>query len=145
METEGLNAAQLARKISVDRAYISMLKSGKRANPSPEITAKIAEALLVTEGWLLTGSQPKYRSLACDSDAGNVTMLNDSVASPLSKAKIPGTFQKLAETADLHWLIERMEILSKEASAGDLLAAETITDLIPIVRRRIDSLSPPKS
>lgn len=137
MEEEGLRPAQLARSCGVDRAYISMLKNGKRENPNSVLLEKIAAALGVTANWLLTGDEPRGRPVI-DSFAGSSVREEPAVYGrpPDYKAE----FMRLAETENIDWLLDRMEHLSAAADFGDAVAQSTLHKLIPVVRKRVQEL-----
>ncbi len=50
---QGITQEQLAAKLGVSGAYISMLENGKKANPSLGLLHKLARALKVPIGHLL--------------------------------------------------------------------------------------------
>lgn len=52
-ESRGLTQEQLARKVGVSDAYISMLESGAKQNPSLPLLKRLAKALKVKVGELL--------------------------------------------------------------------------------------------
>ncbi len=52
-EEKGLSMADLAAKADVTDAYIAMLETGKRANPSLEVLKRLARALGVSVAELL--------------------------------------------------------------------------------------------
>jgi transcriptional regulator with XRE-family HTH domain len=49
----GLTQEQLGSKVGVSYAYISMLESGSKKNPSLDLLKRLAKALKVTVGELL--------------------------------------------------------------------------------------------
>jgi transcriptional regulator with XRE-family HTH domain len=102
--------------------------------PKPAVLQQIAQRTGVSMIWLMTGEQPHE-------DPPRASVVNDSLPSPAPVTNYSASFHRLAETADLPWLLDRLEILSKDAAAGDRLAAQTMTDLIPIIRKRIESPS----
>lgn len=52
-ETKGWSQKELAQRVKASDAYIAMLETGKRKNPSLAILRRLARALGVTMGELL--------------------------------------------------------------------------------------------
>lgn len=52
-EAQGLTQEQLGKKVGVADAYITMLESGVRQNPSIDLLKRLAKALKVKVGELL--------------------------------------------------------------------------------------------
>jgi transcriptional regulator with XRE-family HTH domain len=44
-ENAGLGLTQLANASSISKAYLSLLENGKKSDPSPQVVARIAQAL----------------------------------------------------------------------------------------------------
>ncbi len=44
-EDSGLGLTQLADSASISKAYLSLLENGKKNDPSPQVVARIAQAL----------------------------------------------------------------------------------------------------
>jgi hypothetical protein len=49
-------------------------------------------------------------------------------------------FERLAETADLDWLLDRMELLRDAAADGDAQSEEILRRITPVVWKRIENL-----
>jgi len=56
MARAGLKPARIAEMTGISKGYLSELKSGKKAGPSPEAGKKLAEVLGVSPEWLMMGS-----------------------------------------------------------------------------------------
>jgi SOS-response transcriptional repressor LexA len=58
----GVTGDALAGSVGISAAYVSGLRSGRKANPSPEVVKKLADALQVSYPWLMTGEgdQPAF-------------------------------------------------------------------------------------
>jgi transcriptional regulator with XRE-family HTH domain len=52
-QTKGLTQEELAKKAKITHAYLSMLESGAKRNPSLEVLQRLAKALGVSVGELL--------------------------------------------------------------------------------------------
>lgn len=72
LEVSKVKASDLARAAGVDRGYISLLRSGKRLNPSPEIANAIANHLGCDVDWLLTGAGSATESSVVEPNADYV-------------------------------------------------------------------------
>jgi transcriptional regulator with XRE-family HTH domain len=44
-ENAGLGVTQLANASSISKAYLSLMENGKKNDPSPQVVARIAQAL----------------------------------------------------------------------------------------------------
>jgi SOS-response transcriptional repressor LexA len=51
----GVTGDALAASVGISPAYVSGLRSGRKTNPSPEVVKKMADSLLVSYSWLMTG------------------------------------------------------------------------------------------
>jgi transcriptional regulator with XRE-family HTH domain len=58
MEAEGLNQAELGRKVGLTRSAINQLVSGSSKGMKPENLVAVARALRVRIEWLATGEEP---------------------------------------------------------------------------------------
>ena len=44
-ENAGMGVTQLAEASSISKAYLSLMENGKKTDPSPQVVARIAQAL----------------------------------------------------------------------------------------------------
>ena len=58
----GLTQEELARRVGVDRSYISQLEKNKIGRPSYDVLSRTAEALHVPIGYLTAGRRPPPES-----------------------------------------------------------------------------------
>lgn len=136
MASKGLKAAELSRRSGVDKAYISMLLSGKRQNPSEDVILKIASGLRVTVNQLLTGND--------DGEPVNLREIERKETVKLTESATPYGIPNLTDSAErgifgytLEELLERIETLANQSLQGDKTAAEFILFMIPILKARI--------
>lgn len=136
MKDKGLKAAELSRRSEVDKAYISMLLSGKRANPSDEIVFKIASGLRVTVDYLLTGNDDCEPVNLREIELNEARLLMEDVK-PYGSAKLSDTEERGIFGYTVEELLERIEALADQAAKGGETAGDNIKFMIPILRARI--------
>ena len=62
-ENKNLSKSELAKKINVSPAYITMLENGKKTNPSYDVINKIADALYISLDELLNDESTSFSSI----------------------------------------------------------------------------------
>jgi transcriptional regulator with XRE-family HTH domain len=131
MKSMGFTQERLAEKLGISHSAVSRWTSGSL--PRTARMAELARILCVPVSWLESGGESLFPAAA--------TRVCEDEVSYGAKPFYLGEILKLAESADLSSILDTMEALSQSASSGNRDASATIAQMIPIVRRRLETIT----
>ncbi|ULQ61080.1 helix-turn-helix transcriptional regulator [Brucepastera parasyntrophica] len=102
----GMKKSEFADRIGFTQAYISMILSGKKHNPSPRFYDSVSREFHVNSGWLRDGSGEVFAFPDLDISASDASLLAKYRLLPPSEQKIIDEivdamlFKSMAKQAD---------------------------------------------
>jgi transcriptional regulator with XRE-family HTH domain len=129
MESHRFNKSSLSRELGVTHSTVARWLAG--SVPSGDTLPALARILNVSVRWLMQGD---------DLPGSKDSSILDESTREGSQSNWADLFYKVAHESSLEWIVDRIEQLSQAAAEGDVRAAQAVSILVPIFRKRVESL-----
>lgn len=150
LSSAGIKPVELARRSGVDAAYLSLLRSGKRRNPSISVIDSLATALAISPAWLKSGRGEMNIPVARGIEQSRIAESPQEVERPMYRRPafppaspvgggIAAAAARLDEDALFHMMQESLDSLKKEGAAVRRFEKiSTLRALLDDLVRRLD-------